>query len=708
MRFAANTITKSLFIAMGLSSYAVAGEDITSEESLVDETVVVVGQQNSYLNPRVTTATKTDIDPLDTPQTVNVINQQFLQDIRATTLDDAYGYTTGLTRSNVDADGFTLRGMPADLNTIQVNGLPGLASRFGSPTTANVERVEVLKGPASIMYGQIQPGGMVNIITKKPQDIASFSYDISATTYATGVSYFGDDNGFTGTIDATGPLNASRTWMYRLIISGENADSYRDDVDQQNYYLFPTLTYRPSELTELTFGLELQSEHRVADNGLVALNNDIDQVASIDTHYQSSDDTDEDEGLVAFASYNTMLVNGFDLTVDWRSVWHEDSRDLHETRDVVDSTSLVKVRDRDQVNKREYHFVDVRTTGSLWTGDVEHQLLLGGNIGLEKRDFLRETYATTTVDFTNPQDVTGRDQSAYKVDHRITDYTNYGLYLQDTVYLSEKWTVMGGIRYMRQDVDFDYVSKSTDDTQSTDAFVSQAGIVYKIVDGTSLYTSYGESFNPNSVEKKDVNDDAFDPEEGRQYEVGVKTDLLNSNSNLTVAYFDIEKSNVVEKNSSGDYEFLGEVRSKGVETELLMKPLENWQVKLGYAYVDSEISENPDASIQGSRTPMTAYHDAYFWTKYNFPYQVAGGVLGTTFGANYEGARYTSEDPSDRVELPAYVTVDVGVHYEVKDYRLSLNVANLLDEEYYVGGTDSHRLYLGDPRNVTLSVSGKF
>lgn len=153
---------------------------------------------------------------------------------------------------------------------------------------------------------------------------------------------------------------------------------------------------------------------------------------------------------------------------------------------------------------------------------------------------------------------------------------------------------------------------------------------------------------------------------------------------------------------------LGEVRSKGVETELLMKPLENWQVKLGYAYVDSEISENPDASIQGSRTPMTAYHDAYFWTKYNFPYQIAGGVVGTTLGANYEGARYTSEDPSDRVELPAYMTVDVGVHYEVKDYRLSLNVANLLDEEYYVGGTDSHRLYLGDPRNVTLSVSGKF
>ncbi|MDH5903076.1 TonB-dependent siderophore receptor [Vibrio splendidus] len=709
MKFAANTITQSLALILGINGYAFADEQPQqTQDNVTEETIVIVGQQNSYLNPQVSTATKTDIDPLDTPSTVNVINQQFLQDIRATTLEDAYGYTTGLTRSGVAANSFTLRGMPADLNTIQVNGLPGLASRFGSPTTANVEQVEILKGPASIMYGQIQPGGMVNIITKKPQDVASVSYDISARTYTTDVSGFGEDNGFTGTIDATGPLNASKTWMYRMIISGEDADSYRNDVDEQNYYLFPTLTYRPSTLTELTFGLELQSEQRVADNGIVALNNGIGQAAPIDTHYQSADDTDEDKGIVAFATFTTALANDFDLTVDWRSVWHEDSRELYETRDVNDATQEVSVRDRDQVNKREYHFVDVRTTGSVWTGNVEHQLLFGGNIGLEKRDFLRETYATTTVDFDNPQDTSDRDESSYKQDHRITDYTNYGLYVQDTVYLNEHWTLMGGLRYTRQDVDFDYVSKSTTDTQSTDAFVSQAGIVYKVVEGTSLYASYGESFNPNSVEKKDVNDDAFDPEEGSQYEVGTKTNLINDRTNLTVAYFDIEKSNVVDKNDNGDYELLGAIRSKGIETELLAMPLDNWQVKLGYAYVDSEISENPDASIQGNRTPMTAYHDAYVWTKYNFPYQVAGGVVGTTLGANYEGARYTSEDPSDRVELPAYVTVDIGVHYEVNEYRASLNVENLFDEEYYVGGTDSHRLYTGDPRNITLSFSGKF
>lgn len=707
MKFAANTITQCLALSLGVTSVAMA-QDRSSDETAELDTMVIVGQQNSYLDPSVNTATKTDVDPLETPHTVNIINQQFLQDIRANTLDDAYGYTTGLSRSGVDADSFTLRGMPADLNTIQVNGLPGLASRFGSPTTANVERVEILKGPASILYGQIQPGGLVNIITKKPQEVASVTYDVSASSYLTEVSGVGENNGFTGTLDSTGPLNSSKTWLYRMIVSGEQSDSYRQDVDQTNYYLFPSLTYQPSTATALTFGLELQSEQRVADNGLAVLNNDIKQIASLDTHYQSADDTDEDKGLVAFATFNTALTRAFDLTLDWRSVWHEDSRHLYETRDVKDTSQSVTVRDRDQVNKREYHFIDARSTGSIWLGDIEHQLLVGTNIGLEKRDFLRETYATSSVDFFDPIDITERDESAYNVDHRITDYTNYGAYLQDTVYLTPDWTLMAGVRYMRQDVDFDYISKSTQDTQSTDAWVSQAGVVYKLAARSSLYASYGESFNPNSVEKKSASDEAFDPEEGRQYEIGLKTDLMGLGSQWTLAYFDIEKSNVVEKNDNGDYELLGEVRSTGIETELLMQPVDNWQVKLGYAYVDSRIAANADETIEGNRTPMSAYHDAYVWTKYNFPYEIAGGVVGTTLGANYEGARYTSEDPSSRVELPAYVTVDLGVQYEVTDYRVSLNLANVFDETYYVGGTDSHRIYAGDPREVTLSLTGQF
>jgi len=704
MKFAINPVTQSLALILGLTSYAYAEEEATEFN-----TMVVVGQQNSYLNPEVSSATKSNVDPLDTPQTVNVINQQFLQDIRAESLEDAYGYTTGLSRSGTNANSFTLRGIEADLNTIQVNGLPGLASRFGSPTTANVEQVEILKGPASILYGQIQPGGLVNIITKKPQDVAAVRFDVSGNSYSTGVSEFGEDNSFTGTIDTTGPLTDDKKWLYRFIVSAEDVNSYRQDVDSQNYYLFPTLTYRPNTDTEVTFGLELQSETRVPDDGLAVLNHDINQIASLDTHYQSADDTAEDKGVVAFATFNTMVTDNFDVTVDWRSVWHEDTRSVYETRSVDNDTSTVTLRDRDNENERQYHFVDVRTTGSLWWGEVEHQLLVGVNTGYEQRDFKRLTDASSSVDFYDPEDLTSRTGEYSTLNHRVTDYMNYGAYFQDTIYLNESWTLMGGLRYSRQDIDFERVDTGFTDSSSNDAFVSQGGIVYHLTEATSLYVSYGESFNPNSIEDKDVNGDNFDPEEGRQYEVGVKTNLFNDKTNLSVAYFDIKKTNVVEEDLvTGESELLGGVESTGVEVELLMKPIDNWQVKLGYAYVDARISDNPDENIEGNRTPASALHDAYFWTKYNFPYKIANGIVGTTLGANFESSRYTDEDSSDRVELPSYTTFDVGLHYDIDKYRASLNVENLFDKTYYVGGSDDSSIYAGDPRNITLSLSGKF
>ncbi|WP_372882329.1 TonB-dependent siderophore receptor [Psychromonas sp.] len=703
MKFTINPVTQSLVVILGLTSYAYA------EEAIELDSMVVVGQQNSYLNPDVSTATKSYVDPLDTPQTVNVINQQFLQDIRAESLEDAYGYTTGLSRSGNNADSFSLRGIDANLNTIQVNGLPGLASRFGSPTTANIEQIEILKGPASIMYGQIQPGGLINIVTKKPQANSALTYDISTRSYATDVSNFGNDNGFTGTVDATGPLNDDKTWLYRFIVSAEDSDSYRQDIDEQNYYLFPTLTYVPNDRTDITFGLELQSEKRVADDGLAVLDHDISQISSIDTHYQSADDSDEDNGVVAFATFNTMATDDFDVTVDWRSVWHEDNRSFYETRDVDNGTDTVTLRDRNNDNARQYHFADARTTGSLWWGAVEHQLLLGINLGYEQKDFRRQTDATSSVDFYNPEDLTGRTGGYSSLNHRITDYMNYAAYLQDTIYLNDSWTLMTGLRYARQDADFERVDTGFTSSSSSDAFVSQGGVVYHLTEATSLYMSYGESFNPNSIEDTDADGETFEPERGRQYEVGTKTDLFNDKTNLSVAYFDIKKTNVVAEDLlTGENELLGGVKSTGVEVELLMMPMENWQVKLGYAYVDARITDNPDENIEGNRTPASALHDAYFWTKYNFPYKIANGIVGTTLGANYESSRYTDEDSTERVELPGYTTFDVGLHYEIEQYRASLNVENLFDKTYYVGGSDDSSIYAGDPRNITLSLSGKF
>ena len=697
------------------SSNYLHAEEVLSPTDVVDEVIVVVGKQDSYLNTSVSSATKGLSDPFDVPLTVNIINDVFLRDLRAQTLADAYGYTTGLSQSGVNANSFTLRGLPASLQSVQVNGLPGLASRFGSPTTANVERIEVLKGPASVLYGQLEPGGLINITTKKPQAEREINFDISAQTYNTGVSSIGDDNGFTATLDATGALTDDERWLYRFIASTEAINSFRTDVERDNYYLFPTLTYRISDISELTFGLEIVEENAVADEGLVAINNDINLIAAIDTHYQEKDDQDNDEATVAFATLTSELNDNFDLTVNWRSVWHEDSRILFENNRVNDADNIneatLRRRDRNQLNKREYHFFDINTKGVINTGDIEHNLLLGINAGSEKRDFERIRFgASITPDINILSPVLGEGEPVViqSSSDRITDLWNYGAYIQDVIHLNEQWIVMAGLRYEKQEVDFiEQVSDFTDE-QDSDSWVPMAGVVFKANPNLSVYASYGESFNPNSVERSDENEQKFEAEQGEQFELGLKAFMFENKANISLAYFDITKDNIVERNENGDFELLGEVESNGVEVEFLAQPIDNWQIKAGYAYVDSIVAKSPTATTEGNPVEFAPENDFYLWTRYNINQAIKGWLTGFSLGINHESTRYTSSDTLTRVELPSYTKVDAAVYFEKRNYAISLNVENIFDQRYFDGGTRDTKLYVGEPRKLSLTFSTYF
>lgn len=697
--------------------YFAALSPVHAQESDIkaDEVITVVGKQESYLNTAVSSATKGLSDPFDVPLTVNIINDVFLRDLRAQTLADAYGYTTGLSQSGVNANSFTLRGLPASLQSVQVNGLPGLASRFGSPTTANVERIEILKGPASVLYGQLEPGGLVNITTKKPQVESAVHFDVSMQTYDTDVSSTGSDNGINTTFDATGALTDDERWLYRFIASGESRDSFRDDVNYENYYLFPTLTYRISDVSDLTFGLELVKENATADEGLVAVNNDIDQIASINTHYQEDGDSDNDKATVFFATLNTELNEDFDLTVNWRSVWHEDQRILFENNQVNDaeifSEATLKRRDRNQLNKRLYHFVDANTRGTINVGDIEHELLVGLNVGFERRDFERIRFgAAITPNINISQPILDQDvpESEKPGTDRVTDYWNYGAYIQDVIHLNDQWTVMAGLRYEKQEVDFLEQTNNVTDSQRTDALVPMAGVVYKANERLSVYASYGESFNPNSVEKADVNDQAFDPEEGEQFEVGVKAFMFDNKANISVAYFDITKDNIIESNINGENELLGALESTGAEIEFLAQPIDNWQIKAGYAYVDSTVVSSPSETTRGNPVAFAPKNDFYLWTRYNLSQTLGGWLTGVSLGINHESERFTNSNSTSRVEVPSYTKVDTGIYFEQEHYAIALNIENLFDERYFDGGSNDTKLYPGEPRKFSLTLSTRF
>ena len=682
---------------------------VLAQDAATLSTLVVTSDQTPYIHLSET-ATKTNQDLLDTPLTVNIVNQAFMQDLQAETLADVYPYVVGLSQSGTNANSFTLRGLSSSLQNVQIDGLPGLASRFGSPSTANIERVEVLKGPASVLYGLMQPGGLINIVTRKPQAEERTSVSVSGRSYASGNSNFGSDAGGTFTFDSTGAMTEDKSLLYRFIGSVENIDSFRDGVNNNNVYLYPTLSYQINDDVKTTVGLEYVREKGDADDGLVAVNNDIKLTSSINTRYQEDGDYDNDEGLVLFGNLENQLSQDTLFRVNVRSVFHKDERKLYENSAVLDATNIIdsslRRRDRDQTNKRQYHFIDANLSHNFETGSLFHNAIVGINGGFERADFERTRFGaniTPNISVFNPEYGVGTPSSIKSGSHRITDYYNSGIYAQDTIDLNDYVSVMLGARYDRQYVRFHETVSDFHDTQTTDALLPQGGIVFKLSELTSLYASHSESFNPNSVEKRAADNSAFDPEMGDQNEIGIKAALFDEKLNLTLAGFKIRKTNIVETNDLGDNELLGELQSKGVEFEIQALPLDNWQIRVGYANVDSIISQGPNASLIGQTNAFAPKHNGFIWTRYNLPQPIMGGSVGTSLGLNYKSEQYTSADPTKRVEIPSYTRVDLGFYYDIKQYRIALNIENLFDQTYYTGGSNDTKIYPGDPRLITLS-----
>jgi iron complex outermembrane receptor protein len=310
------------------------------------DTVVVEGAQESYFEDTSSSSMKGESSDKTTPYTVSVTKGTLIEDLQAQRIEDTYDYTTGVTKVGKNADAIIIRGFQTDLQNIQVNGMSGLISRMGSPSTANVERIEVVKGPASVLYGAMQPSGLVNIVTKRPQSEQKTTLETSLQTYmSNGVSKFGSDNGITTTFDTTGPINENL--FYRFITVGEKLNSYRDNVDFKNLYIYPSLLWNASDNTSLLVALEYGHEDGSADDGLIVANHDISTAANLNTVYQEEGDYDNDEGKAFDINLDHYISDNLFFNFDWRSVFHTDDRKLYENRAVnqgatVSDTTLTR------------------------------------------------------------------------------------------------------------------------------------------------------------------------------------------------------------------------------------------------------------------------------------------------------------------------------------------------------------------------------
>lgn len=714
-----------------------------------------------YVIPNATAGTKTDTPIMETPLNVQVISKQVLKEQQAFTLADALKNISGV-RTSFGGDlrnnqSIFLRGF--DSNTFFRDGFR-LTQGSASREFANVESVEVLKGSSAILYGLVEPGGMVNVITKKPL----------ATPYYGFSQQFGSYDLYRTTLDATGPITQNKDLLYRVNLSYENNATFRDLTGKENVFFAPVLQWNISPHTQATFELEYNHAHQGMDTGsiLPIIDGQLLRVPRSRNYGEYTPLTTE----TIFGSFNW----SHQFNDDW-SVKHRFSVNQR-LQTTPYSTSILAVGPSnffglfDIPANQVSRFVDAQAgstqnntyatnldvTGHFDTGFLKHTLLLGGDYyrlddgrrsenGLGPvpgSDGLFHLDSFSQIDLFHPVHPGSPANLGFSPGFSQNTTTDqYGLYIQDQIKLPYDVHVTGGIRYQyihqkQGTTFFDGVTPPDLSVQTQDAVTPRAGILWQPKKWLSLYANYTESFGANTAQTfvRPGLSKAIDPTSAEQYEGGLKFEAFDGKLRATLAYFDLTKTNVAVADPShpapacginGCSIAVGEIRSRGPELDIQGEILPGWNVIGNWTNLDIRVTKGISANSSVSPTPGSTaggnVGDRLFgqprntgklWSTYTLQ---DSDFKGLQFGGglNFVERTYTG-DP--KYPNPGYITVDLmgGYSRKVGDVTLSaqLNVTNLLDKYYTTdlfpafGAPNTAFVTFGTPRTFMGQVSVQY
>ncbi len=713
----------------------------TKAEEALEEIVV-----RAYLRADAQSAMKLDVPIRDTPFTVSSYSENYLKEIDAATTLDAYAYMTGVSRGGQSAWDLSMRGFKTtsnDRNAIVADGLPGQTARFASPTTVGIDRIEVVKGPASVLYGKSQPGGFINIISKKPERERSAKFGVRANSFSGDKLSFGDSNGISVYGDLTGPLDASERFLYRVAAEYSDRDSFRDFGSGKSTYVAPSLTWNVSDATTATVMLEYRKVEGTYDLYLAAPNRDASLLAPITTRYQEPGDFQNEDGYLATVLLQHEFANEAVWRLGARAVRNKDFTQWFDHIAVLADGRTLQRRARIGDNRRINDYVDTSVSMPFSTGSIEHRLLVGGTVGRDSLDANRKQFVngaatgvlsrpgpgSLNIDLYNPMYGVSPLHAALPagtIQRRFTQATVAGLYLTDFITFTPKWKATVGLRYDQEKQLFrDLIPVRLPDIEETDSdLYPMVGLLFQPNDSWSFYGSFSTSFVPPPPNFQDVTGGhPFDPESGEQVEVGAKAYLMNGKAIFTLAWFDIAKENtlaVVTCNvgvAGTCHREVGEEVSDGLEFEATLLPLPNWQTTLGYARVNAEVSKADTATnvpLVGSQLTNAPRDNAHLWSRYDVEGGALAGLglaLGVVHVSGQPGNSPTRANPRI-LQLPSYTVVDLALYYTFRErYDLGLKFGNVLDEKYYdsVGSTLADvSVVPGAPRNVSLSLNVNF
>ena len=661
------------------------------------------GPVQGYHATRSASATRTDTSIHETPQSISVVSKDVVEDLGATRLQDALDYAGGVGRANnFGGQGlttFTVRGFTT--GEFYRNGFPINRGYPNMPDANTIERLEVLRGPATMLYGRGDPGGTFNVVSKQP---------LAERTVTLG-SQLNDQGMKRGTLDASGPLDEEGRLAYRLNVVGEGGDTFRDHVETERYGVTPVITWQATDDTKVTFEGDFMRNNHPLDRGLTRFPNQR-GTPSRDTFWGDKDagklHNDNNMAQLRFEhalSDNWTLGGGFqwlDGSLKGNAIEANGPGSLG-----ADGRTLQR-----NFNYRKLEWTDkdyqLNLTGHFSTGGFDHTLLTG--IEYEDYDYKSIIQRSSAVAGTYPIDifdpVYGQTRPALTrtPTHDKENLKTYAAFVQDQVALTERLKVLAGARFERFEHDYqNYVGKSW---QAADnAVTPRVGVIYDLTDTVAVYADAARSFKPNTGASREGG--GFAPEKGKSYEMGIKWEALDRQLSVDAAIYQIEKKNVLTNDPADTTNTFsvaaGQVRSRGFDLNVAGNLTPEWRVIGGYAYVDAEVTRD-NTFRSGTRLMNIPRNSFSLLNVYEFQDGALKG-LGLGAGGKYVDQR-AGQTANTAFSMDAYTVVDLLGYYKVNEQvRLNLDVKNLFNREYEEGAFGNIYAYPGAPRTVQVGIA---
>jgi iron complex outermembrane recepter protein len=758
-----NKIT-SLFLFLSTGLFAQTTADVAADtiRKLDLQTVEITGRlKKDYNSDYSFSATKMAILNKELPQSIGTVTKELIADRQAFQLADAVKITSGVIPSSF-YNQYAIRGISQNEEGQIINGMRTRQFYFLQPLTTNIERVEVLKGPASATFASVDPGGSVNMVTKKPLDQTRREVSMSVGSFST----------FRGTLDFTGPLNEAKTLLYRVNGAYQEARSYRDLVGNKSMLISPSFSYLPNKKTAINAELIFSNMNGTLDRGqpIFGAQAGVTNLNStpIGQNLGATNDFFKSKELILMGNFTHNFTPNISFNTSYmKQSWTENLQE-HRTTNAfavdIENKPVTSLAAMQFVQRQQYWNIDNLSSYfnfKVKTGVIQHQILLGYDLnywektkgggqnaarGLLLKDgtvagsFIlanAANYQTITVagrtlprpnvnhfDLSNPT-YTIRNVNDYVLNVRTALpaalTTNNAIYLQEHL----KWNKLTLLLSLRQEwfEDITNFESNNELAFQNSKLLPRVGASFALNKNVNLYGTYLQGFQPQSntvtlmpstsaffgVPRSAAQ---FQPLESDLKELGAKIDLFKGKMSLTTAIYEINQRNILmNANDPANPDLLvqrGADRSRGFEIDLAGYINEHWQLNASYSYIDAEIVNDAKAELIGLRKENTPVNSANLWTRFNFGLNSPLRDLGIGLGVQHQGSRIPWFTRA--FEVPSFTLFDAALYYTPakSSVQIALNANNLFNTTYWIGAQNYLRLFPGAPRNVILTATYRF